>query len=343
MSTWTILGANFDQMHMNHNVRWAAEHPDATLAGLCDEHPEASTGSMETAADDLGVPDDRRFSDLEESLEALEPDIVMTGPANVNHADYVERLAPYGVHVIVEKPMADTLANADRMIDAMADSAGRLAINWPSTWGATTRSIERAIDEGRIGDVAEVEYSTGHGGPPRDSWFYDADAGGGSLLDFVGYGVVNTTWFRGGDLPESVTAEAYVPEGHDVDTRSTVIATYDGRPSVYQSTWARHPELGDDPDPKSGYVVVGTEGTISTRIPESGYRLRNGANPDGTIVDPEPVEKPYQNAVQYVIDRLESDRAFEGPTGPPMSRKAQQIMETARVSIEEGRRVPLIS
>lgn len=342
MTAWTILGANFDQMHMNENVRWAAEHPDATLVGLCDEHPESSTGSMEAAADDLGIGADRRFDDLERSLEALDPDIVITGPANVDHAEYIERLVPYGVHVIVEKPMADTLANADRMIDAMEHSEGRLAINWPSTWSARTRSIKRSIDDGSIGDVLEVEYYTGHSGPPRESWFYDGDAGGGSLLDFMGYGVVNTTWFRGGDLPESVVAEAYVPEGLDVDTRSTAVVTYDGRQSVYQTTWERHPELERDPEPRSGTVVVGTEGTISTRTTESGYRLQNEAHPEGTVVEPDPVDEPYGNAVQYVIDRVESGRPFEGPTHPSMSRAAQQIMETARRSIESGSRTPLV-
>jgi len=76
--------------------------------------------------------------------------------------------------------------------------------------------------------------------------------------------------------------------------------------------------------------------------PGSGFRLQNEAHPDGTVVEPDPVDEPHQNAVQYVIDRLESDRPFEGPTSPSMSRTAQQIMETARTSIEEGGRVPLV-
>ena len=63
--TWRFAGANFDQMHMNTNLQWVNDHPDAEVVGVCDETPETSTGSLDTAVEDLGLSDDAVFNDLE--------------------------------------------------------------------------------------------------------------------------------------------------------------------------------------------------------------------------------------------------------------------------------------
>jgi glucose-fructose oxidoreductase len=75
------------------------------------------------------------------------------------------------------------------------------------------------IDEGTIGDVIEVHYYDGNRGPLRhvadkveigeaeanrlksQSWWYQKEAGGGSLLDYLGYGVTLGTWYHNGDAP----------------------------------------------------------------------------------------------------------------------------------------------
>jgi glucose-fructose oxidoreductase len=343
MATWKTAAVNFDQMHMNKNVEWVVDHPDAELVGLCDENPESSTGSLARAAEDHDVPDDRQYADVEACLTETDPDIVLMGPQNADHADYTERVASHDVHVIVEKPFADTLENADRMIATMEDTGNRLAINWPSTWSPTTRELHRRATDGSIGDVVEVEAYIGHAGPPRESWFYDDESGGGSMLDFLGYGAVNTTWYRGGEVPTAVSAERNVADDADVDTRSVSVLSYgDGRFSTYETTWERHREyLGDSPDPKGGYVVVGTEGTLSTRGVD-GIRVQSPDHPDGTVVDPQPVEYPHENVIQYLIHCLEEDEPLEGPTAPSTSRKAQRILDTARRSADAGERQSLI-
>ena len=97
-------------------------------------------------------------------MESSKPDIVLLCPATGRHAEAVEEIAPFGSHIIMEKPFASTLADADRMIAAVS-SDQKLAINWPLAWYPPHVTAKRLIDEGQIGDVLEVHFYDGNRGP----------------------------------------------------------------------------------------------------------------------------------------------------------------------------------
>src|SRR5262249_5716158 len=162
------------------------------------------------------IPPDRVFSDYRQCLERTKPNIAILCPATARHAEYVEKVAPFGVHILVEKPMAASLADADAMIRAVEVARKSLLINMPLVRYPAHRSAKLLIDEGMIGDVIEVHYYDGNRGPlyhladkvevgdeevelqkPR-SWWYKRASGGGSLLDYLGYGVTLGTWFHDG-------------------------------------------------------------------------------------------------------------------------------------------------
>ena len=236
-----IAGINFDHMHMGDLLRMAHEHPRAEIVGICDEAPER----MRTAATNFSIPTDRIFTDYRQCLERTKPDIAILCPATARHAEYVEKLATFGVHILVEKPMAASLADADAMIRAMEATGKTLIINWPLAWYPTHRTTKRLIDEGMIGDVIEVHYYDGNRGPlyhladkvevgdeevelqkPR-SWWYKRASGGGSLLDYLGYGVTLGTWFHDGRAPIEVTTVVDEPSGLEVDEHSVTVARYE--------------------------------------------------------------------------------------------------------------------
>ena len=133
MSKWKIAGINFDHLHMGDNLRMAFEHADVEIVGICDEQPER----MKQACADFAIPADRVFSDYRECLEKTQPDIVLLCPATAEHGEWTEKVAPFGVHIIMEKPFAATLAEADRMQRAMEGTGKLLAINWPLAWYPT--------------------------------------------------------------------------------------------------------------------------------------------------------------------------------------------------------------
>lgn len=355
MKRWRVAGINFDHMHMGDNLRMVFEHPRAEIVGLCDEAPER----MAESAAKFGVPANRQFTDYHECLEATEPDIVLLCPATARHGEWTERVAPYGVHIIMEKPFAATLAEADAMIQMMACTKKLLAINWPLAWYPSHVTAKRLIDEGMIGEVLEVHYYDGNRGPLHHgaekvrvaeespvkarSWFYQKEYGGGSLLDYLGYGVTLGTWYMGNRAPIEVTTVVDRPEGLEVDEHSVTVARYETGLSKFETRWGTFTDPWElQPQPKCGFVLVGTDGTIGSYDYEDTVRVQTRACPEGMAVKADRLEAPFQNPVQYVIHCLETGRAIEGPLSPEVSRIGQQIVDSAVLSAKERRTVALV-
>ena len=74
---------------------------------------------MQGAVEALAIPEERAFTDLDACM-ATGPDLAILCAATADHAPYVERLAPHGAHVLVEKPFAASAADARRVTAAMA-------------------------------------------------------------------------------------------------------------------------------------------------------------------------------------------------------------------------------
>ncbi|MEO6788109.1 MAG: Gfo/Idh/MocA family oxidoreductase, partial [Chthoniobacteraceae bacterium] len=229
-----IAGINFDHFHMGDMLRMVYEHPDAELVAICDAQP----ARMREAQRNFAIPDGRIFTDVEACMEKARPDVVILCPAAASHGEYVARVAKFGVHVMVEKPFAASLAESDAMVAAMP--AGKLlAINWPLRWAECCVTAKRIIDEGVIGEVRGFHHYGGNRGPLHHgadkiekeptaaeksaSWFYSKSAGGGSLLDYLGYGTTIGTWFMGGRVPLEVTCVTDEPPGLEVDEHSVVV------------------------------------------------------------------------------------------------------------------------
>jgi glucose-fructose oxidoreductase len=339
--SYRVVGANFDQMHMNTNLEWARDHPDTEVVGVCDEDPRRSTGSIGRAVTDLDLPDDAVYSDLDRCLTETEPDIVLGCPRTAEHAAFVERVVEYDIDALaVEKPMAVTLADADRMIDAVDDEL--FVINWPSTWDPVLHTVKRLVDQRTIGDVVEVQYYGGNAGaPPDGSWFYE-QPDGGSMLDYLGYGATVSTWFRDGELPETVTAERHVPEDMAVDVQSSTVCRYEEGLATLQTTWRMLTNPWNvEPQPAKGYEIVGTEGAISTRERDVPVRVTTTERTEGYAVDPDALPDRYRNLVAYLVACLDEGVDPEGPSDPAFCRAAHRIVATARASAERGERLEL--
>ena len=115
---WKVVGISFDHMHMGDLLRQVSEHPNAEIAGICDDNP-ANAESVQRVMKNFSLPSERVFSDYQQCLETTQPDIVILCPATARHGEFVEKVAPFGVNVLVEKPFAATLQEADAMIAAM--------------------------------------------------------------------------------------------------------------------------------------------------------------------------------------------------------------------------------
>ena len=353
--TWKISGINFDHMHMGDLLRMVHEHPRAEIVGICDEQP----ARMEKAAQNFGIPRERIFTDWRDCLEHERSDLVVLCPAAAEHGLWTRRAAEYNVHVLIEKPFAGSLAEADQMIAAQSASGKLLAINWALRWVPAYITAKRLIDEGAIGELVEFHHYGGNRGPlyhgadkkeaqptaeeKAASWFYSRTRGGGSLLDYAGYGATMGTWFQGGRAPLEVTCVMDEPAGLEVDEHSITVCHYAHGLSKIETRWGTFTDPWIlQPQPRCGFNLVGADGTIAAYDYDAEISVQTRSCPEGKRVPVDAVRAPFENPIQYMISVLEGGDFERGPLDPEISRIGQQIVDSAALSAREKRTVKLV-
>lgn len=349
-----IAGISFDHMHMGDLLRMVAGHPGAELVGIFDPDRARMQGAVEA----FGIPEDRVFTDFDACM-ATKPDLAILCSAPASHADYTERLAAHGCHVFVEKPFAASVDDARRMIAAMEGKV--LAINWPLAWVEAHVTAKRLIERGVIGDLIEVHFYDGNRGPlfhladkvevsPEEverqkpgSWWYKAASGGGSLRDYLGYGATLGTWFMDGAAPLEVTCVVDETPGIEVDQHAIAVCRYARGLSKMETRWGTFTDPWTiQPQPKCGFVFVGTEGTIASYDYADHVTVQTRARPEPTPVAAEPLPEGARNAIEYVIGCIEKGVPITGPLSPQVSLTGQRIVDTAVQSAREKRTLALL-
>jgi predicted dehydrogenase len=357
MRTWRVVGVSFEHAHMGDLLREVHEHPNAEIAGVCD----SDRARMKDAIGNFAIPPERVFDDVERCIRETHPDLAILCPMTARHADVVEQVAALGVDILLEKPFAASLADADRILKAIAKSRTRLAVNWPLRWYPSHITAKRLIDEGAIGAVKEVHFYDGNRGPlyhradkiavseaevkrqKPTSWWYKKDSGGGSLLDYLGYGATLGTWFMNGEAPIEVTSAVDRTKGLEVDEHSITICRYKHGLSKLETRWGTFSDpWTTQPQPKCGFVIVGADGTISSYDYEPHVGLQTRAHPAVRQVPVDVIKAPFRSPVEYVLNCKRRDLDVTGPLDPELCRTAQRIVDTAALSASERRTLALL-
>ncbi|MCR9138504.1 MAG: Gfo/Idh/MocA family oxidoreductase [Alphaproteobacteria bacterium] len=358
MTKWRIAGINFDHMHMGDLLRMAHDHPDAEIVGIYDKSPE----KMAQAIADFAIADEKVFTDLDACIAQTAPDLAILCAATAEHADHLEALARHRVHVHVEKPFAASVAEARRMIRAMEGTERLMSINWPLAWYPSHNTCKRLIDDGVIGDLVEVHFYDGNRGPlyhladkvevtpeeverqKPDSWWYRKSSGGGSLLDYLGYGATLGTWFMNGEAPLEVTSVVDETPGIEVDQHSITVCRYRRGLSKMETRWGTFTDpWTTQPQPKCGFVVVGTGGTISSYDYDDFVTVQTRERPEQTPVPVDALAEGKTNPIEYILGCIERNEPVTGPLSPEMSLTAQRIVDTAALSAQQKKTLELIA
>jgi len=356
MSRFRVVGISFDHMHMGDLLRLVHDHPNAEIAGIFD--PDRST--MARAAAEFAIPEDRVFTDFDACM-AVQPDLAILCAATADHARYTQRLAAHGVHVFVEKPFAATVTDARAMVAAMKPTGKLLAINWPLAWVPSHVTAKRLIDVGAIGDLTELHFYDGNRGPlyhladkvevssqeverqKPGSWWYKRAAGGGSLLDYLGYGATLGTWYMNGKAPLEVTCVIDESPGIEVDQHAVTVCRYARGLSKMETRWGTFTDPWTiQPQPKCGFVFVGTDGTIASWDYADHVTVQTRAQPEPHPVPADHLLPGRRNAIEYVLGCIERGEALTGPLDPAVSLTGQRIVDTAAQSAREKRTLALI-
>lgn len=354
---WRIAVACFDHMHAGDQLSVARANSALRLVGAFDHQLDR----MNAVCDELRIPNELRYDDVDTLLEKSKPDIVVVCSTTAAHMEWVDRLAQRGIHIVLEKPFATSLTEADRMIDSAEEGGVTLAVNWPLAWYPPHRTTRRLIRDGVVGDVVEVHYYDGNRGPLSHShgktaidgdvsraeksktWWYQRATGGGATLDYLGYGATIATWFRDGTMPDSVVAATHVPDGLEVDEQGVVVASYATGLSTFQTRWGTFTDpWTHQPQPSCGFIVVGTEGTIASWDYAQTLHLQTRERPDGVDIRVDVLRQEESNALGFLVDRLRRGIAIDGPMSWETSRSGQRIVDTALISAESGVRTMLV-
>ena len=116
----------------------------AALVAVCDLVLEKAL----SIADRYNVP---AYKDMHEMMATESIDVVVVLTESGMHAKNVVALAPYGAHILVEKPMALTLDDADAMIEACDKHGVRLFVVKQNRFNVPVVQLRKALDQGRFG------------------------------------------------------------------------------------------------------------------------------------------------------------------------------------------------
>lgn len=140
-------------------------------------------------------------------------DVVYIILPNSMHAEFTERAARAGKHVLCEKPMATSVAECERMIQACRAAKVHLMIGYRSQYEPMDRAIVKMVREGRLGTLREfIASNSQRQGDPNQWRHKKALAGGGALPD-IGLYCLNAARFLSGEEPSEVFASTWSPSG----------------------------------------------------------------------------------------------------------------------------------
>ena len=318
--------------------------PDTELVGIY----EPNTDLSKRYAKSFGIDEKLFYTDLQKMLEETKPEAVTAFGSIYEHMMVVEACAPKGIHVMVEKPLATTIAHAKKM-EALANKYKiHLLTNYETSWYPTTEKVyQLARDSNYLGDIRKVVIHDGHKGPKEIGvgkefldWLTDpVQNGGGALIDFGCYGANLMTYLMGDVSPISVTAvtQQIKPNIYPkVDDEATIIVTYPKAQCIMQASW-------NWPFGRKDMEVYGETGYAIT-IDNKKMRIRNKESAPETNLELSAEEMGvYTDPISYFADVVRNKIKVprNGLYSLENNVRVCQILDAARTSAKTGKTVYL--
>ena len=182
------------------------------LVAFCDLIEERAV----KAKQDFGTPDAKVYTDYQALLKDPEIDLVHVLTPNVSHCPITVAAFEAGKHVMCEKPMAATAAEARKMIDAWKKSGKQFTIGYQNRFRPEVQALHKACENGELG---EIYYAKAHAIRRRavPTWGVfpnKALQGGGPLIDIGTHALDMTLWMMNNYHPVSVTGSVFYKLGH---------------------------------------------------------------------------------------------------------------------------------
>jgi predicted dehydrogenase len=314
-------------------------HPEVQLVGVVEPNKELA----EQVATQFHLDPKLFFPSIDALHAATKVDAVATFTSTFDHRAVVEACAPLGIHVMMEKPMAVSLADAQAMAAAARKGGIQVVVNYETTWYPSTQSAYDMVHrQHAVGDLRKIVVHDGHEGPAHFvspyfmAWLGDPVLdGGGAVMDFGCYGADLVTWLMEGERPKSVLAvlQNFQPEAYPkVDDEATIVLTYPRAQAILQASW-------NWPAGRKDMEIYGQTGAL--RLPDrNSLFLRQGYAPETTAPAPA-LTAPYGDPISYFAAVVRGQIQPSGLSSVYVNLIVCEILDAAKESARTGRRIDL--
>lgn len=241
----------FGGMGYTHGLA-ATETTGLALVGVCDSNADRR------AAARADFPHVHEHVDIESLCGDDEVDVVIVATPPVLHAPIALTLLRAGKHVVVEKPMCLTAADADMLLTEAAAVQRTITVHQSRRWDGDYLALRRAIDAGTIGEVFNIETFVGSFEHPCRWWHSDEALSGGAVYDWGSHHIDWILQIFGGP-PATVRASSHKRVWRDVSNSDQIdvqMRWADGREARFIQS-----DVAAIRKPK--FYVQGTAGTIA--------------------------------------------------------------------------------
>jgi predicted dehydrogenase len=231
--------------HVSGFLRGAQGRQDVEIVGVFD--PDKAL--LQQYGDQFKIPEAARFTNLDDMLRRSTPEAVASFTNTLDHPVIVEAAAARHIPVMMEKPLAVSNADAQRIKRAAERGGVQVFVNYETTWYPSHGGIWSLIKEQKAaGDIRKMVAMDGHQGPKAIkvqpeffAWLSDPiKNGAGALYDFGCYGSNLMTWLMDNQRPIAVTAvtQHFQPSVYPrVDDEATIIVEYANAQGIIQASW----------------------------------------------------------------------------------------------------------
>jgi predicted dehydrogenase len=317
--------------HVSGFLRSAQARTDVQIVGLSDPDPAL----LRRYAATYKVPESALFQDVSQMLDRTRPEAVAAFTNTRDHPIVVEAAAKRGIHVMMEKPLAVSTADAERIRRDAAAGGIHVLVNYETTWYPSHAAIWSLMKERRAaGEIRKMVALDGHSGPRAINvqpeflaWLSDPIRNGaGALFDFGCYGANLMTWLMDNQRPVSVTAltQQLQPDVYPhVDDEATILLEYPKAQGIIQASW-------NWPANRKDLEVYGEHGSA---IATGGTRLRTAIRKEPEqAVTPDPLPADERDPISHLTAVVRGQRKPNALSSLENNLIATEILEAARQS-----------
>ena len=313
----------------------------ARLAACCDIKFEKAKRLGEA----VGVP---HYSDVHEMMAKEKLDVIAILTESGNHAQQVIELSRYGKPIVVEKPMALQIEDADRMIQACQDNGAKLFVVKQNRFNLPVIKLRQALDNGRFGKLimatSRVRWCRQQkyydDGGWRGTWAMD----GGVMTNQAIHHLDLLEWMMG--PVESIFAKGIhgLAKIETEDTAGAILKFKNGALGMIEATTTVRPQ-----DLEASLTIIGEKGVVELAgisVNEvKTWQFQNPEDDDLEVIQKYSTFPPnvygfgHQRYYLDVVNAVKNDLAplVDGYEG----RKSVVLMNALYESMETGREVYL--